>query len=122
MPDWIPVLAADRVTEPPWPVVEVRGHDLVVLRMGDGTLRAVPNRCPHLGQPLTGGIVTDGRLECPFHLYAYDLHDGRNTFPGDDADLALQVYAARERHGRIEVAVPDELPEQPIDADPPAAH
>lgn len=92
---------------------------MVLARTGDGVVRAFPNACPHLGQPLRTGELTGATLECSAHYYAYDLTTGENTFPGDDTDLSLQIYPVREVDGEVFVRVPSETPPQPTTAQPP---
>lgn len=119
MEGYVRACRSDEVDAAPFPVVETEGREVVVLRTDDGELRAVPNVCPHLGQPLRRGELHGTTLECPAHFYAYDLTTGRNTFPGDDRDLALQLYEAVERDGEVFVKVPPGTPRQPTTAEPP---
>jgi len=43
-----------------------------------GELFAVSRRCRHFGADLAGGKVDEqGRLVCPWHQSAYDVHTGR---------------------------------------------
>jgi nitrite reductase/ring-hydroxylating ferredoxin subunit len=56
-------------------------REAIVLRDGDGVLRAYLNRCQHLPIPLDSGsrafLGPDGRhLVCRTHGAAYQLHDG----------------------------------------------
>ena len=108
------------ISGPPFPVVEVAGRQVVLVRTGDGVLRAFPNTCPHLGQPLGCGELHDTTIECPAHFYAYDLVTGANTFPGDDHDLALQVFEVREEAGSVFIGVDEDTPQQPTTARPPS--
>lgn len=119
MEGFVRVAASDEVAGTPFLVVEVAGRAVVLLRTGDGVVRAFPNTCPHLGQPLRSGQLSGSTLECPVHFYAYDLTTGRNTFPGDRGDLALQLYEVREDDGAVYVRVPPDMPPQPTTADPP---
>ncbi len=44
----------------------------------DGELFAVGRRCRHLGADLADGSLDEqGRLVCPWHQAAYDVHTGR---------------------------------------------
>jgi len=44
----------------------------------EGELFAVSRRCRHLGADLANGTLDDeGRLVCPWHQSAYDVHTGR---------------------------------------------
>lgn len=100
-PDLVRVAASDDVGGPPFLRVSLDGDDLMLARLEDGTVRAFGAACPHLSQPMTYAILTGCVVECPFHFYAYDLDTGRNTFPGDDHDLALPVYETEEHDGSI---------------------
>jgi nitrite reductase/ring-hydroxylating ferredoxin subunit len=43
-----------------------------------GEVFAVSRRCRHLGADLAGGTIDgEGRLVCPWHQSAYDVHTGR---------------------------------------------
>ncbi|MGW1813717.1 DUF5914 domain-containing protein [Streptomyces sp. NPDC002125] len=50
----------------------VAGVELVLWRAGDGTLRAGPGECPHLGAPLRDSRVVCGTLLCHWHGMALD--------------------------------------------------
>lgn len=104
---FVRVAASADVGGAPFLRVTVAGTEVLVGRLADGTVRAFSPRCPHLQQPLTSAIVTGSTLECPFHFYAYDLDSGANTFPGDDADLALPLHDVRERDGEVLVRLRD---------------
>lgn len=120
MEGFVRVASSDEVpSAPPFAVVEVAGRRLVLARTGDGAVRAFPDTCPHLGQPLRSSELSGTTLACPAHFYAYDLTTGRNTFPGDAHDLTLQIYEAREDDGVVYVRVPPDTPPQPTTADPP---
>lgn len=86
---------------PPFLTVQVEGRDLLLVRDAGGRVRATDLLCPHLGSPLTRGELDGESISCPRHFYAYDLGTGRNTFPGDERDLALGVHDVEERDGRV---------------------
>ena len=56
--------------------VPVHGHNLVLYRAAGGTVVAQSDLCVHRGGALSGGRVTDGCLQCPYHGWTYDS-DGR---------------------------------------------
>lgn len=116
---YVRVAASGDLRDRPFLVVEVAQRDVVLVRTGDGTVRAFPNTCPHLGQPLRSGEVSGTVLECPIHFYAFDLTTGRNTFPGGSEDVTLQIYDVREAGGEIFVRIPAGTPPQPTTARPP---
>ena len=51
-------------------------NTLVLVRTGD-TVFALHDQCAHAGGPLSGGIVVDGCIECPWHGSRFRLDDGR---------------------------------------------
>lgn len=100
-PGYVAVARSSEVGAAPFLRVSVRGTELLLARLDDGSVRAFAPRCPHLQQPLTTALLDGGTLECPFHFYAYDLRTGANVFPGDDDDLALVVHDVVERDGEV---------------------
>ena len=59
--------------------VKAGDTDLVLIRDGD-TVHALDHACPHLGLPLSKGVVRDGTLICAFHHACFAL-DGTQTQP-----------------------------------------
>lgn len=43
----------------------------------DGAPVVTDDACPHKSGQLSGGLVRDGAIVCPFHFYAFDLRSGR---------------------------------------------
>src|SRR5438132_14090109 len=78
-------------------VVHAGGHTLVLFADGD-EVRAVDNRCPHMGFPLHRGSLADGILTCHWHHARFDLCSG-GTFDqwADD----LRTYAVEVRDGAV---------------------
>jgi nitrite reductase/ring-hydroxylating ferredoxin subunit len=58
--------------------LKAEGVKIVLVKTG-GTVRAVENRCPHLGLPLGRGPVENGEIVCPFHGSRFNLATGENT-------------------------------------------
>lgn len=98
----VDVAASDDVPRrPPFLAVRVEERDVLLVRDGAGRIHATDLACPHLGSPLIRGELDAGTISCPRHFYAYDLASGRNTFPGDEHDLALAVHEVEVRDGRV---------------------
>jgi nitrite reductase/ring-hydroxylating ferredoxin subunit len=55
--------------------VRVAGHSLALF-FHEGRVRAVDNRCPHMGFPLHRGTLRDGILTCHWHHARSDLESG----------------------------------------------
>lgn len=54
----------------------VAGEQVLIIRGGDGIVRAVSNICRHRWTPLTTGPGNAQRLRCPYHNWTYG-QDGR---------------------------------------------
>ena len=56
-------------------VVYLEGHAIALFKH-QNTIRAIDNRCPHMGFPLHKGTVKDGILTCHWHHARFDLASG----------------------------------------------
>jgi len=75
----------------------IGGRAVALLRRGN-TLCAFSALCPHQQSDLADGMVVDGGITCPDHLWHFELPGGRCTnVPG----AALPVYPVSERDGTI---------------------
>ena len=68
----------------------------------DGTLVAYEDRCPHLANPLSEGVLADGVLTCAAHEWEFDVRTGRGVNP---ASACLHRYPVRLDGERIFVGV-----------------
>ena len=78
-------------------VAHVNGHTLALFADGDD-VRAVDNRCPHMGFPLHRGTLHDGILTCHWHHARFAVATG-GTFDqwADD----LRVFPVELRDGDV---------------------
>lgn len=79
--------------------VVVRKKPLAFVRM-NGALRAMEDRCPHQGNPISGGWVEEGQIVCPFHRFHFDPATGRCRH-GLTSNLA--VYPVQEEGENVRV-------------------
>jgi nitrite reductase (NADH) small subunit/3-phenylpropionate/trans-cinnamate dioxygenase ferredoxin subunit len=58
----------------------VRAGDAVVavFKVGD-RFHVIQDRCPHMGASLADGRIVDGRVECHWHHWSFDLESGRSS-------------------------------------------
>ena len=56
-------------------VVRLGDRSIALFRLGD-EIRALDNRCPHMGFPLDRGTVKDGILTCHWHHARFDIGSG----------------------------------------------
>jgi len=106
-PTWTYVAKASSLGERSVLSVVVDGTRLAIFRDAEGRPAALHARCAHLGADLAHGTCEGGRLQCPFHAWAYGA-DGRCTSAGLPSDEAPRVraYAIVERLGALFVFVP----------------
>jgi nitrite reductase/ring-hydroxylating ferredoxin subunit len=67
-----------------------------------GQIWAVKDLCPHAFQPLAGGVVRGGTIQCPKHGACFDLATGRSTNTVTPRPAA--VHAVKVHEGRILVS------------------
>jgi nitrite reductase (NADH) small subunit len=78
------------------------GRPVAVARGEDGALTAFGALCPHQHADLAHGLLEEGGITCPDHLWHFALPSGRCTsVPG----ARLPVYPVREEGGQIVVEV-----------------
>ena len=93
-PSWQIVCHANEIPEAgDWRTLDILGESVIVIRGGDGLVRAFANVCRHRGSRLvdgTGGCAK--RLTCPYHAWTYAA-DGRlvgvprrEDYPGLDPE------------------------------------
>lgn len=68
----------------------------VLLIKQKGQLYAVGSNCPHYGAPLENGVLSDGRIRCPWHGACFDIKTGDiENFPGLDSLLCYKVEISK---------------------------
>ena len=87
-------------------VVHAGGHALVLFSDGD-EVRAVDNRCPHMGFPLHRGSLADGILTCHWHHARFDLCSG-GTFDQWADDLRTFPVELRDGSVFVDLSPPDD--------------
>lgn len=76
----------------------------VLVALVDGEVHAVEDACRHRGTALSGGLLRDGIVTCPAHLWQYDVRTGRRH---DTVGESLPTYPVELVGGTVEVTVPD---------------
>ncbi|SIR80068.1 Ferredoxin subunit of nitrite reductase or a ring-hydroxylating dioxygenase [Haladaptatus litoreus] len=96
---FVRVADADELREEGRLLVNRNGRSLALF-YHEGEFRAVDNRCPHMGFPLTEGSVEDGILTCHWHHARFELSCGDTFDPWADD---VQAFPIEERDGDIYV-------------------
>lgn len=91
--------------------VEIDGQGVLVALVDDRP-HAVADLCPHNGALLSEGVIRDGCVTCPSHLWRFSLADGaRQGFP----EVRVRVYDTRvDGEGWVEVDVPPAAPQRSL--------
>lgn len=75
--------------------VTVMDCPLVLARLGDGTLLALEDRCPHRQAPLSAGRVRADGIACPYHGWRFGADGRLLEQPGLPPDGCLSQARAR---------------------------
>lgn len=68
----------------------------------EGGIHALSATCPHAGGEFSGGWCKDGKLICPIHRYAYDIHTGKGD-PGQND--YVDTYPVEVREGGVYIEI-----------------
>lgn len=113
---WYPTVWASQVGSKPYPIT-VAGERIVLIRddTANGVVRALHDRCPHRGVPLSlGRRQFPGTISCPYHGWTYRLTDGQLRAvitDGPDSPICGKVtvatYPVTERLGLLFIYLGD---------------
>jgi nitrite reductase (NADH) small subunit len=81
--------------------VSFEGRALCVANV-DGAICVLDGTCPHEGGPLGEGTIENGRVVCPWHGYAFDVHTGESE---DDPDVKAETLEAKVENGELRVKI-----------------
>jgi phenylpropionate dioxygenase-like ring-hydroxylating dioxygenase large terminal subunit len=116
---WYRALPADRVHRSGLHQAMLLEIPLVVGRDRTGRPFALRDACPHRGMPLHCGKFDGESLECSYHGWTFNAHNGQcQLIPSLTADQNLKVdriyagsYPCQEQDGFIWVYIPDPGPQ-----------
>lgn len=76
--------------------IQVRGIEIAVFRLTEGSVLAVENKCPHKGGVLSEGMVCGTSVHCPLHDWKIDLRSGRVHEPDEGCIATFETEIDRE--------------------------
>ncbi len=82
----------------------LRGTQVAVCRLDDGSVRALGNLCTHEYARMSDGWLIGDVLACPFHGGQFDVNTGAGLCA--PVEKPLPVYPAAVRDGRVLVQLP----------------
>lgn len=111
--DWVFVCNAQAIANPGDRFAVMIGDEpVVVVRGGDGALRAMSNVCTHRGTPLADeGFSTGPNMVCPYHSWNFTLEGNLKgaPFPGnieiDKSAHCLPQFKVEEWYGLVFVNI-----------------
>src|ERR1700743_2864255 len=86
--------------------VNLGGVDLVLCNV-DGELFAYEDRCPHLANPLSHGVLNHDTLRCAAHEWEFDARTGQGV---NRQAAHLKPFPVRLDDDRIFIQIPSESP------------
>ena len=95
---WIEIGDMDAVPQRGARVVKTSRGDVAVFRTAHDRVFALYDRCPHLGGPLSQGIVHGHSVTCPLHNWVIGLADGEAE--GADSGCTRSILVRVEK-GKI---------------------
>jgi nitrite reductase (NADH) small subunit len=80
---------------------------IAVFRTADDQVFALVDRCPHLGGPLSEGIVQGRAVACPLHGWVIGLGDGQAEAPDEGCTSTITLKLVDDR---IFMSMPERNP------------
>ena len=103
--EWIDVGGVDDIPIRGARVVRVGTHDIGVFRTANGAIYALNDRCPHLGGPLSQGIVHGREVTCPLHNWVISLETGRAMGADEGCTQRVPLRIRQDRIDKIRSGV-----------------
>jgi len=101
---WYPILDSGRLRRGRPTGVTRLGRELVLWRRADGSVAALPDRCPHRAARLSRGRICDDQIACPYHGFRFDGRGRCVLVPANGADApvpdSLHAEPVPVREGR----------------------
>ena len=102
MSGWRAAIELDEIWEGDLVTRKVDGIDVLFVN-NKGELYAYRDKCPHAGTPLNQGLLEDGVLTCPAHLWQFDLVNG--GIGVNPKSCRLTRYAVKIEDGKVLVQI-----------------
>lgn len=91
MTDWISVGRIEDIPKLGSRVIAGKDGDIAVFRTSDDHIFALRDHCPHMGGPLSQGIVYGHAVACPLHNWSINLEDGEAIAPDKGCSQSYPV-------------------------------
>jgi nitrite reductase (NADH) small subunit len=94
----VEICSLEEIPEQIGKLVSIGKHEIALFRLGDNTVKAVENRCPHKGGPLDQGMVSGNYVYCPLHDWKICLEDGKVQEPDEGC---VRTYPVEVEGNRV---------------------
>ena len=91
MNKWIEIARLDDIPRLGARVLKTDTLDVAVFRTAGDEVFALRDHCPHLGGPLSQGIVHGSSVTCPLHNWRIDLASGAAQGPDEGCTNSFPV-------------------------------
>jgi nitrite reductase (NADH) small subunit/3-phenylpropionate/trans-cinnamate dioxygenase ferredoxin subunit len=88
---WTSLCELGELSEGQGKYVEIDGFMLAVFLHG-GQVFVMDNTCPHAGRSLSGGMIENGCVVCPWHGWTFHLNNGQLL---DMPGVAVRTYKVK---------------------------
>lgn len=96
---WVELIPLARCRPDRGTFVAWADRELAVFHRGDPPgVTVIDNACPHAGGNLSGGPVSAGVVQCPWHQWEFDLGSGVCTH---SPKASVRSYPAELRDGMV---------------------
>ncbi|HSV72281.1 MAG TPA: nitrite reductase small subunit NirD [Chthonomonadales bacterium] len=99
MGEFVRVADVDALPEGTGMVVEAKGQELALFRVGEQVF-AIDNECPHRDGPLGDGELAGEIVTCPFHSWEINVRTGEVL---DNPSVRARTFACRVEDGAVYV-------------------
>lgn len=104
---WTLVTSLDDLWEGEMAAYVVDGTEVLIVNAA-GTISAFEDKCPHVANPLSTGVLDGDELSCAAHNWTFDVRDGAGRNPSTSC---LKRFALRVQDDSIYVNVGDVVQE-----------
>jgi 3-phenylpropionate/trans-cinnamate dioxygenase ferredoxin component len=102
MSKFVPVAKKSEIPNQTAKCVQVEGKSIALFNLG-GRFYAIDDTCPHVGGPLSGGLIQGEEVECPWHGARFHIATGKVALNPATKDVA--TYNLRLNGEDIEIEV-----------------
>jgi nitrite reductase (NADH) small subunit len=101
MAEFRTVCRVEDVPEGEGKTVTVGGKFIALFKV-NGAIHAIDDTCPHMGASLSGGVVENNIVTCPWHAWRFRVTDGTWA---DNPRIKIGCYPVRIEGEQVQVQV-----------------